>query len=303
MTKLTLLIAALTFVAFGCNQQKDAKNSDNKRKGDSSPQETGRPVSANVKTIESDLLDRWRTDPPSYARLIFNDAAVKKKSPGVVKQDKETTERVTGIATWLGMVTKSIVPGDNETIVLIPYNDPALGYMIVNGFHESDGKLVDLEEMIKNIELGSRVIVRRNMDIKNQFSLIDGKGNLAIMAFGNGLTLFPVPKPLIELAKSISDSPLAPKDELRGKNEIRVNNSMEVGVTLSFRFAEMPDKHKIIYLPAMSKASVFVPDGDCKPYFVFSDDSDALFEGDDLDLQARGVEISLLANREGGFKN
>lgn len=78
---------------------------------------------------------------------------------------------------------------------------------------------------------------------------------------------------------------------LKGKNEVRITNPNDFKVTVALRLG---DRGKDFDVAANGIASVFVPNGTFKIYFVYSNKPDALFQGDDFSLNNNGIEIQIV---------
>jgi len=81
------------------------------------------------------------------------------------------------------------------------------------------------------------------------------------------------------------------KHLLVGPNEVRVKNPNNFDVSVGLRVA---DNGKDFNVAANGMASVLVPNGAYKIYFIYSNKPDALFQGGDFSLNNNGVEIQIV---------
>ena len=81
------------------------------------------------------------------------------------------------------------------------------------------------------------------------------------------------------------------RKQLKGANEVRINNPNNFKVTVALRSG---DSGRDFEAPANGVASVFVPNGTYEIYFVYSNKSDELYEGDKFTLDNKGIEIKLI---------
>lgn len=79
--------------------------------------------------------------------------------------------------------------------------------------------------------------------------------------------------------------------ELQGSNEVRIVNPNAFDVVTGLRSS---NKGKNYNIPAASTHSVFVPDGNYDVYFVYSNEPDALYQGESFTLRQNGVEIQIV---------
>ena len=79
--------------------------------------------------------------------------------------------------------------------------------------------------------------------------------------------------------------------KLKGRNEVRIRNPNTFVVKAGIRSGNKGVD--LAVLPG-GRASVYVPDGEYKIYFVYSSKPDALFRGDDFTLKGNGVEIQIV---------
>ena len=88
------------------------------------------------------------------------------------------------------------------------------------------------------------------------------------------------------------------KEELEGKNPVRVRNPNNFSVTAGIRSG----KHgKNLDVPANGVQTVYVPNGRYNIYFVYSSKPDALFRGDPFTLNNNGVEIQIVQVINGNY--
>jgi hypothetical protein len=92
--------------------------------------------------------------------------------------------------------------------------------------------------------------------------------------------------------KDFASSPL-PKfnTELKGNNEIRINNPNDFDVLVGIRAENRGADFEVA---ANGTASVFIPNGKYEIYFVYSNKPDALFKGDNFSLNNNGIEIEIV---------
>jgi len=79
--------------------------------------------------------------------------------------------------------------------------------------------------------------------------------------------------------------------ELQGSNEVRVVNPNEFNVVAGIRSS---NKGKDFNIPAKSRHSVFIPDGNFDIYFIYSNEPKALYQGESFTLSQNGVEIQIV---------
>lgn len=79
--------------------------------------------------------------------------------------------------------------------------------------------------------------------------------------------------------------------ELKGGNEVRIRNPNDFSVQVALRSGAQGKDFKVT---AKGSQSVFVPDGDYNIYFVYSNEPDALYQGDSFVLRQNGVEIQIV---------
>ena len=125
------------------------------------------------------------------------------------------------------------------------------------------------------------------------------------------ITLVPIGK-LVD-GKVVLDSITVPKLEnigsleslprfehpLQGSNEVKIQNPNTFAVTVALRSGK---GGKDFQVPPNSSNSAFVPDGNYDIYFVYSNQSDALFQGDSFSLHANGVEIQIVKVIDGNYE-
>jgi hypothetical protein len=92
---------------------------------------------------------------------------------------------------------------------------------------------------------------------------------------------------------------LPPFDQpLVGPNEVRVRNPNEFAVQVGVRSG---NKGKDFQVAASGVASISVPDGKYDIYFVYSDNPEALYQGDSFTLSDNGVEIQIVKVVNGNY--
>ena len=86
--------------------------------------------------------------------------------------------------------------------------------------------------------------------------------------------------------------------ELRGKNEVRILNPNSFSVEVGIRSSQ---GGKDFDVPANGRQSAQVPNGRYDIYFVYSDNPEALFQGDSYTLNNNGVEIHIVKVVNGNY--
>jgi hypothetical protein len=86
--------------------------------------------------------------------------------------------------------------------------------------------------------------------------------------------------------------------ELKGSNEIRIRNPNDFSVLAGVRSG---DKGKDFKIPKQSVQSIKVPNGRYDIFFVYSNQPDALFQGDGFTLKNSGVEIHIVKVEGGNY--
>jgi hypothetical protein len=79
--------------------------------------------------------------------------------------------------------------------------------------------------------------------------------------------------------------------QLIGGNEVRIKNPNDFKVTVGLRSG---NQGKDFEVTSNGGASISVPNGEHKIYFVYSNKPDALFQGDDFVLNSNGIEIQIV---------
>ena len=93
-------------------------------------------------------------------------------------------------------------------------------------------------------------------------------------------------------SQALEGKPLPPfKVELKGQNEVRIKNPNVFTVTVGLRSG---NQGKDFEVTANGISSVYVPNGGYKIYFIYSNKSGALFQGDDFYLDNHGIEIKIV---------
>lgn len=117
-----------------------------------------------------------------------------------------------------------------------------------------------------------------------------------------GRTL-PHPEPS-KLLPSASDNAL-PKnwpsytEPLSGDNEVRIDNPNNRAVKVGLRCG---GKGKDFMVAIQSVRSVWVPNGSYQIFFIYQDEPDAVYQGDDFTLRDNSVIIRLVASPHGNFR-
>ena len=88
------------------------------------------------------------------------------------------------------------------------------------------------------------------------------------------------------------------KEELNGRNEVRVVNPNSFAVKVGVRSA---NKGKNITVIPSGRASIFIPDGRYDIYFNYSTDPNGLYQGDSFTLHSNGVEIEIVKVVDGNY--
>ena len=100
-------------------------------------------------------------------------------------------------------------------------------------------------------------------------------------------------------APTLDSDLLPPYDtELHGQNEVRVVNANPFLVIAGLRLGKQGTDFQI---PSEGRASVHVPDGRYKIYFVYSNKPEAVFQGDSFSLNDNGVQIQLIEVTDGNY--
>jgi len=81
------------------------------------------------------------------------------------------------------------------------------------------------------------------------------------------------------------------KDDLNGSNPVRVRNPNNFSVLAGLRSA---NKGKNFTVGAKGVRTVYVPNGKYDIYFVYSNEPDALYKGNEFSLKNNGVEIQIV---------
>jgi len=106
-------------------------------------------------------------------------------------------------------------------------------------------------------------------------------------------------KAVSKSSQSIESTPLPPfKLELKGQNEVRIKNPNVFTVTVGLRSG---NQGKDFEVAANGISSVYVPNGGYKIYFIYSNKSGALFQGDDFSLDNHGIEIKIVRVVDGNY--
>ncbi len=85
---------------------------------------------------------------------------------------------------------------------------------------------------------------------------------------------------------------------LQGSNPVRVNNPNEFTVTVGLRLGENGVNFSV---PANGLQTTHVPDGRYEIFFVYSNNTNALFQGDSFTLNGNGVEIHIVKVVNGNY--
>jgi hypothetical protein len=103
----------------------------------------------------------------------------------------------------------------------------------------------------------------------------------------------------IQKDPGVSDALLPPFTfPLKGSNEVRIRNPNDFSVTVGLRSGKNGKDFRVL---ANDSASVFVPNGKYEIYFIYSNEPDALFKGDDFSLNGNGVEIRIVKVVDGNY--
>ncbi len=86
--------------------------------------------------------------------------------------------------------------------------------------------------------------------------------------------------------------------ELQGANPVRVRNPNDFAVATGIRLGT---RGKNFNVAANGVQTVYVPNGKYDIYFVYSDNPDALFQGDSFTLNNNGVEIQIVKVVNGNY--
>jgi len=87
-------------------------------------------------------------------------------------------------------------------------------------------------------------------------------------------------------------------EEVTGRNELRIRNPNDFKVTAGIRSGA---KGKNLEVPANGTTSAFVSDGNYDIYFLYSNQPDAVFQGDGFALKGNGVEIQIVKVAGGNY--
>ncbi len=85
---------------------------------------------------------------------------------------------------------------------------------------------------------------------------------------------------------------------MSGANEVRIRNPNPCYVEVGIRSGDIG---RDFYAPANGTQSVFVPDGTYDIFFVYSDRSEELYQGESFTLRGNGVEIQLVKVVAGNY--
>ena len=164
-------------------------------------------------------------------------------------------------------------------------------------------------ELILILEEGNTVSVFRD---SNGRHILDRKTQLQDISKGNYQLIKAVRTPTgkiklgekLETVKFSAEQSLKPKvhekdqtqlphfkKPLVGPNEVRVKNPNHFDVKVGLRDG---DRGKNFEVAANGMASVFVPNGAYKIYFIYSNKPGALFQGNDFSLNNNGIEIQIV---------
>jgi len=88
------------------------------------------------------------------------------------------------------------------------------------------------------------------------------------------------------------------RDITRGANEVRIRNPNAYSVRVGLRSNEDGCNFAV---DQNGVHSVWVPDGNYEIYFVYSNDPNALYKGDDFVLKGNGVEIQIVKVADGNY--
>lgn len=88
-------------------------------------------------------------------------------------------------------------------------------------------------------------------------------------------------------------------EPLSGNNEVRIDNPNNRAVKVGLRCGR---KGKDFMVAIQSVRSVWVPDGSYQIFFIYQDEPDAVYQGDDFTLRNNSVIIRLVASLHGNFR-
>lgn len=108
----------------------------------------------------------------------------------------------------------------------------------------------------------------------------------------------PLNKGIVGMIQSEAKSLPTYQENLSGGNEVRVRNPNNFSVKTGIRSGQ---KGVDLDVPANDTRSVYIPNGRFDIYFVYSDRTDALFQGDSFTLSNNGVEIQIVKVVNGNY--
>ena len=88
------------------------------------------------------------------------------------------------------------------------------------------------------------------------------------------------------------------EQELTGSNPVRVRNPNDFSVAVGLRSG---NRGKDFTVAANGTQTVSVPNGRYDIYFIYSDNRNALFQGDSFTLNNNGVEIQIVQVVDGNY--
>jgi len=144
-----------------------------------------------------------------------------------------------------------------------------------------------MAEGVKAIRLQG-VLIKRNPQADVPDSYVTWSRDRGIYAIGNGYAVGRTPEAGVALPTNLL--PRHPS-ELVGTREVRIRNPNGFAVLAGIRSG---DRGANLTIPANAQRSAYVPDGRYDIFFVYSNKSDALFQGDSFTLKGSGVEIKIV---------
>jgi hypothetical protein len=224
-----------------------------------------------------------------------NDEIKPAASPDTLSQE-ELVSRGRDKAKQLGLNPIPVYTNEDGNIIIVQGTDFTINN---NKWALAEGDMV--------INVGSDVVKAENVELnRGEYAKVEGG---KVVKFRENLAgIKPNTKSSVatknqETAPEKSDdstSSIIPqyKEELFGRNEVRIKNPNEFSVLACVRSAE---KGKNLNVPVEATASMYVPNGKYEIFFVYSNKPDALFKGDDFSLNNNGVEIQIVKIVDGNY--
>lgn len=173
---------------------------------------------------------------------------------------------------------------DNELILILEEANTLVVFQDSNGRH-----ILDRKTQLQDISKGNYRLIKAVRTPTGKIKL-DEKFET---------TKFSAEHSLMSNAQEKDQTQLPPyKFLLVGPHEVRVKNPNHFVVKVGLRIG---DYGKDFEVAANGIASVFVPNGAYKIYFVYSDKPSALFQGDDFSLNNNGIEIQIVKVVNGNY--